>query len=95
MSSKFAIENENVLYLLGDFVPQTLTGAPPLYPAGGLPFPIPLTCAVQKFPLKSPGLEYILFDLLPVDSVSAKSDSSIQAELVGVYSYIHCKASDL
>ena len=34
MSSKFAIENENVLQLLGDFVPQTPTGASPLDPAG-------------------------------------------------------------
>ena len=50
MSSKSAIENENVLQ-----PPRPPTGAPPLDPAGGLPSPDPLTCAVQKFPLKSPG----------------------------------------
>jgi len=53
MPSKFAIENENVLQLLGDFVPQTpYRGSAP--GPGGLPSPRQLTCAVQKFPLKSP-----------------------------------------
>ena len=37
MSSKFAIENENVLQLLGDFVPQTLYRGSAPGPSWGIP----------------------------------------------------------
>ena len=47
MSSKFAIENENVLQLLGSSFPRPPTGAPPLDPAGGLPSPRPPRSLVQ------------------------------------------------
>jgi len=49
MSSKFVTVNDNVFQLLRDETRLPI-GAPPLDPAGGLPSPDPLACAVLKFP---------------------------------------------
>jgi len=49
MSLKFVTVNDNVFQLLGNS-PRLPTRATPLDPAGGLPAPGPLACAVLKFP---------------------------------------------
>ena len=54
MSSKFAIENENMLQLLGDFVPQTSYRGSALDPAGGLPSPRPSYLCISKISFKKP-----------------------------------------
>jgi len=50
MPLKFVSGNDNVFQILEDVIPRPLTGAPPLDPAGGLPSPDPIACAVLKFP---------------------------------------------
>ena len=52
MSSKFAIENENMLQFLGTSSPRPPTGAPPLDPAGGLSSPRPYSLVQFKSFLK-------------------------------------------
>ena len=54
MPLKFVTVNDNVFQLLGDFVPQTPTGALPLDPAGGLPSPRPPCLCSSKTSLKNP-----------------------------------------
>jgi len=55
MPLKFVTVNDNVFQLLGDFVPQTPTGAPPLDPAGSPRSPRLCSSKISlKNPLGSP-----------------------------------------
>jgi len=65
MPLKFVTVNDNVFQLLGHFVPQTPTGAPPLDPAGGLPSPRPPRLCSSEISLKNP-LATTLKTILPL-----------------------------
>ena len=78
-----------MLQLLGDFVPQTPTGAPPLDPAGDFRRPDPLTNLFPLYPPNPCGLA------TPLSQCDVESDTSRVMRAVvhtgdtraGLYSY--------